>query len=79
MELAKRISEDIQMKMQYGEFITDKQRERVYKVLNKHYKKTDIIEPWIVLELANNWLRPVKDILAEQEIKFLIKEWKKGE
>ena len=76
MELAKRISEDIQVKIKYGEFITDKQRERVYKVLDKHYKKTDIIEPWIVSELANNWLRPVKDLLVEEEIIYLIKEWK---
>lgn len=76
MELAKRISEDILMKMKCGEFITTKQRNKAYKFFDSHYKKTDIIEPWIALEILNNQKSPVKDPLHEEEIIYLIKEWK---
>lgn len=76
MELAKRISEDILMKMKCGEFIEPTQRARVFRVLDKYYKKTDEVDKKVILILANNKLRPVKDPLHEEEIKFLIKEWK---
>lgn len=76
MELAKRISEDILMKMKCGEFITPTQRARVFRALDKYYEKTDEVDKKVILILSNNQLKPLKEPLHEEEIIYLIKEWK---
>ena len=76
MELAKRISEDILMKMKCGEFIDNKERKRVFKILDENFNKRENIDLKLIAVLVNNNLRPVKDPLHEEEIIYLIKEWK---